>query len=98
MDIVGYIDGRIEQGIFHPDGQAPTPDHLESMHWALDDVRNYIVSFSDPSRKAKTYTAFLMTTECEAATYCYRKRWNKETPTFDGLCSFWKQFIQWRDS
>ena len=98
MTVIEYIDERIEQGISHPDQLAATPEELESKLWAFDEVRNFIVSFDDPSKKFRSYPDFLMTTECEAATYCYRKRWNKEMPTFDGLCSLWKQFIKWRDS
>ncbi len=91
-----YIDWMIDAIISNPRNFNETPEELESMLWAYDDVRNHIVRQTDSSQIHNTYGNFLMTTECEAASYCVRQRLEGRVPTMEGLCDLWRQFIAWR--
>jgi hypothetical protein len=95
-DTIQYIDWMIDGMISNPRNFRETPEELESMLWAYDDIRNQIVRQTDSSQIHYTYGNFLMTTECQAASYCARQRLEGRVPTMEGLCDHWRQFIAWR--
>jgi lactoylglutathione lyase len=95
-DTVEFIDSMIDEVISRPRDFKDTPDELEAMLWAYEDVRNQIVRQKDSSQVHNDYVSFLMTTECQTATYCIRQRLENRVPTMEGLCDLWREFIAWR--
>lgn len=95
-DPIEWIDWMIDAAISKPRNFKDTPEELEAMLWAYDDVRTHLVTQSDSSQALHSYGNFLMTTECEAASYCVRQRLEGRLPAIEGLCDLWRAFIAWR--
>lgn len=93
---VEYIDWMTDRAISRPDNFKFTPDELESMLWAYDDIRTHLLRQKDDSQIHNNYSSFLMTTECQAASYCLRQRLEGRVPTMEGLCDLWREFVAWR--
>lgn len=97
-EVVQHIDERVASALARPSGFVDDPFFLEEMLMVYDDVRHQIMIRLDPRQRGKEYCNYLMQTECEAATFCHRKKLNQQEVKFDEFCDFFRGFIRWRDN
>lgn len=97
-EIIQFVDEYTAAMLDRPHMYAGTPESLEEILSALDDLRTYAVSAkADPSHGSSLYTDYLVELGYGSMNYCARRRLDgKPPPNFAEVAQFFRGFICWK--